>query len=110
MDHPAADREHLTGTIDVPNVVVNIPAATLGLSSFQVQCFGVGLITVAVNVVVPAQAAVKNAHLDLNTGVLTLEDPSVTLQGVGLQFPGLGGLVIPISITIPIGTVTVPLN
>jgi hypothetical protein len=101
---------NLTGTIDVPNVLVSIPAAVIALPSLQVNCLQTGLLTLAVDLVIPATVQIADAHLDLNTGVLTLVNPSVTINGVGLSIPDLGGLTIPISLTIPIDSVTIPLN
>jgi hypothetical protein len=102
---------HLTGTIDVPHVQVKIPKLTVALPSVQVKCFGGTILNLAVQVRIPASAFLKDAHLDLLTGTLTLVDPSVTINGVTLAFAGTNlAITVPITLTINIPSVHVPLS
>lgn len=92
-------------TVGVPNVVVNIPRTIVALPALGLSCGPISL-TTQVNVVIPATVRVQAATINLNTGVLALRNPSFTINGVGLQLPGLlGGL----GLTIPLPPITVPL-
>jgi hypothetical protein len=102
---------HITGTIDIPNVQVKIPKLTVTLPGVDLKCFGATILHVQVQVRIPATAFLKDAHLDLTTGTLTLVDPSVTVSNVSLILAGTNfGLTLPITVTINIPSVHVPLS
>lgn len=102
-------------TVTIPNVTVNIPAADVVLGAASVGCSieglsGVTLPTGDVKLTFPAQAVVREATLDLKTGVLTLSNPSFTVTGVGLRFVGLDADFDLPDIEVPLPTLTVPLS
>jgi hypothetical protein len=106
---PAITIDPDQGTVSVPNVVVKIPATKVGLPALGLQC-GPIVVTTNVNLVIPATVKLQAAVINFNTRVLTLSDPSFTINGVGLELPGLGGLVIPLPpITIPLSSIHVNL-
>ncbi|MFN8052164.1 MAG: hypothetical protein U0Q22_12040 [Acidimicrobiales bacterium] len=94
-------------TVGVPNVVVSIPQTKVGLPALGLGC-GPLNITTNVNLIIPATVKVQAALINLQTRQLVLSDPSFTINGVGLELPGLFGLVIPLPpITIPLSTIYV---
>lgn len=102
-------------TVNVPNVAIDIPGATLSLGAGSVGCSVLGLppanlSTGDVQLILPAQSAVQNATVNLTTGQLTLANPSVTLTGVRLRFLGLDANFDLPNITVPLPTITIPLS
>jgi hypothetical protein len=101
----------IKGTIDVPNVQVNIPKLTVALPAVKLTCGSFTILNVALLVKVPASVFLKDANVDLSTGSINLVDPSVTVHGVSLVLSGTNfGLTIPITLTIPIPTQHIPLS
>jgi hypothetical protein len=102
---------HITGTIDIPNVMVKIPKLTVSLPGVTFKCGSTTFANLVVQVMIPASAFLRDAHLDLTTGVLTLVNPSVTINGVTLRFAGTNlAIDLPITLTIQIPTAHVPLS
>jgi hypothetical protein len=102
---------HVTGTIDIPNVQVKIPQLTIGLGDVDLSCGTFTILNVGVQVMIPASAFLRDAHLDLTTGTLTLVNPSVTISGVTLRLENtVFAITIPITLTIQIPTTHVPLS
>jgi hypothetical protein len=102
---------HLTGTIDIPNVMVKIPKLTVSLPGVSFICGTTTFANLVVQVMIPASAFLRDAHLDLTTGTLTLVNPSVTINGVTLRFAGTNlAIDLPITLTIQIPTTHVPLS
>jgi hypothetical protein len=100
----------LSGTIDLPNVRVRIPKLLVSLGRATIECNGTTLAQVAVDVSIPLSVFLRDAHLDLTTGTLTLVNPSVTITGVTLFVPGTPfALSAQITLTIQIPTTHVPL-
>ena len=103
---PADQPEHHRGR--VPNVSVNLPQNNLHLPGAYLSCLGLGGAT-EVALVIPAQVHVRSAMLNLQTGVLSLNNPTITVTGVGVNLFGLG-LIVPMPpFPIQLPTITVPL-
>ncbi len=97
-----------TTEVGVPNVSVNLPQNNLHLPGAYLSCLGLGGAT-EVALVIPAQVHVRSAMLNLQTGVLSLNNPTITVTGVGVNLFGLG-LIVPMPpFPIQLPTITVPL-
>lgn len=108
---PSVRIDPSAATVTVPDVSVDLPGTRLGLPAVTLSCLGLLSISTRVDLIVPATARVGAAVIDLQRGTLVLAQPSLTVRGVGLGFPGLGDLVIPLPpLTLPLPSVTIPLD
>lgn len=96
------------GTITVP-VGVSVPASTLTIPSVSFGCLGINLSTPII-VHIPNLAINENATVNLATGTLTLASSTINLNGLSVTIVNLGSLTIPLSTTITIPPITIPLS
>ncbi len=96
--------------ISVPNVSVNLPQTLVGSPAAVLSCpLGITLST-QVNINVPGQVKLAAAVINLQTDTLTINNPSFTLTGVGLQLKPLGlpllTIPLPPIVTVPFGSIS----
>jgi hypothetical protein len=96
--------------ISVPNIKVNLPQTLVGSPAAVLHCpLGITAST-QVNVNVPGQVKVAAAVINLKTMTLTINNPSFTLTGVGLQLAPLGlplvTIPLPPIVTVPFGSIS----
>ena len=64
------------------NLTVEIPPATPAAGSINISCLGTSLGTVGISLAIGGLVSVQTATYDVNSGVLSLDDASVLLDGV----------------------------
>ncbi len=76
------------GTATIPAVSVQLPRSRVSAGAFSLTCNDELIGSVGVAIEFDAVASVRSATLDLDTGMVTLDEPTISVTGAEATFAG----------------------
>lgn len=96
---PAFELDAETMSVTLPEVSVRLPRSRVSAGTFSLTCLGHVIASIGVTIELDALVSVQSATLDVERGLVTLAEPTLTVTDAVATFAGM-----------PEGTPPVPLD